>query len=87
MATYSRLVGRTGRHSQTQSSETVRTTPHHTTILPTYRLKLRLNSITIPVVNDLVAAYDLFDRDDRIRVVVLTADHTAHAFCSGVRDH
>jgi len=41
------------------------------------------NSITIPVVNDLVAAYDLFDRDDRVRVVVLTADHTAYAFCSG----
>ena len=37
--------------------------------------------------DDLVAAYDLFDRDDRVRVVVLTADHTAFAFCSGVRDH
>ncbi|KAF8485967.1 peroxisomal enoyl-CoA-hydratase [Russula ochroleuca] len=41
------------------------------------------NSITIPVVRDLVAAYDILDRDDRVRVVVLTADHTAHAFCSG----
>jgi hypothetical protein len=49
--------------------------------------KIRRNSITIPVVDDLVAAYDLFDRDDRVRVVVLTADHTAYAFCSGVRDH
>jgi len=41
------------------------------------------NSITVPVMDDLVAAYDLFDRDDRVRVVVLTADHTAFAFCSG----
>jgi hypothetical protein len=66
--------------------------PHHTVPLfcPTYRLKFRIsrrNSITLPVVHELVAAYELFDRDDRVRVVVLTADHTAYAFCSGVRDH
>ena len=64
--------------------------PHHTVSLfyPLTGLnhKLRRNSLTISVMDDLVAAYDLFDRDDRVRVVVLTADHTAFAFCSGVRD-
>jgi hypothetical protein len=35
--------------------------------------------------HDLIAAYELFDRDDRVRAVVLTADPTAAAFCSGVR--
>ena len=83
MATDCRLLGRPGRHRQTQPSEAV-----HTTLLTVdCRLTLpnfRRNSITIPVVRDLVAAYDLLDRDDRVRVVVLTADHTAHAFCSGV---
>jgi enoyl-CoA hydratase/carnithine racemase len=72
------------------SNSTERNSTDHTTILPTYRLnfpKRRRNSITVPVMNDLVAAYDLFDRDDRVRVVILTADHTAFAFCSGVRDH
>jgi enoyl-CoA hydratase/carnithine racemase len=34
---------------------------------------------------EFVAAYTLLDLDDRVRVVVLTADHTAPAFCSGVR--
>ena len=29
-------------------------------------------------------AFTLFDRDDRIRVIVLTADPTAPAYCSGV---
>ena len=86
MATDCRLLGRPGRHRQTQPSEAVRTTV--TTLLTVdCRLtlpKFRRNSITIPVVRDLVAAYDLLDRDDRVRVVVLTADHTAHAFCSGV---
>ncbi|KAI9509827.1 peroxisomal enoyl-CoA-hydratase [Russula earlei] len=32
---------------------------------------------------DLIAAYELLDRDDRVRVVLLTADHTAPAFCAG----
>ena len=63
--------------------------PHHTVPIfyPLTGLnpKLRRNSLTISVMDDLVAAYDLFDRDDRVRVVVLTADHTAFAFCSGVR--
>lgn len=35
--------------------------------------------------DDLVAAYGLFDLDDRVRAVVLTADPTADAFCAGVR--
>ena len=87
MATHSCLIGRTGRHRQTQPSETVRTVP---LLCPTYRLKFpkpRRNSITLPIVYELVAAYELFDRDDRVRVVVLTADHTAYAFCSGVKFH
>ena len=33
---------------------------------------------------DLIKAYDLFDRDDRVRVVVLTAEPTSPAFCAGV---
>ncbi|KAH9998838.1 peroxisomal enoyl-CoA-hydratase [Russula compacta] len=41
------------------------------------------NPFTIQLERELVAAYDLFDRDDRVRVVVLTADHAAPAFCSG----
>jgi hypothetical protein len=47
--------------------------------------KYRRNTFTLPAVNDLVAAYELFDLDDRVRVVVLTADPTADAFCAGVR--
>ncbi|KAI9463296.1 peroxisomal enoyl-CoA-hydratase [Lactarius psammicola] len=41
------------------------------------------NTFTIQLEQDLVAAYNLFDLDDRVRAVVLTADHTAPAFCSG----
>jgi hypothetical protein len=74
------------------SNSTERNSTDHSTplFLPAYRLKFpkpRRNSITIPVLHELVAAYDLFDQDDRVRVVVLTADHTAYAFCSGVRGH
>jgi hypothetical protein len=43
------------------------------------------NTFVPSVGHDLVAAYELFDRDDRVRVVVCTADPTAAAFCSGVR--
>ncbi len=89
MAAHSRLFGRPGCHRPTQPSEGVRTAPHRTTAHYRNRLKfhkLRRNSVTIPVVHELVTAYDLFDQDDRIRVVVLTADPTAYAFCSGVRD-
>jgi enoyl-CoA hydratase/carnithine racemase len=41
------------------------------------------NTFTSELEQDLVAAYTLFDLDDRVRAVVLTADHTAPAFCSG----
>lgn len=41
------------------------------------------NTYTVQLKQDLVAAYSLFDLDDRVRAVVLTADHTAPAFCSG----
>lgn len=84
MAKHCRLLGRPSRHRQTQPSEAVRTT------LPATNCKLKLlnfrrNSVTMPLVHELVAAYELLDRDDRVRVIVLTADHTADAFCSGVR--
>ncbi|ETW83462.1 hypothetical protein HETIRDRAFT_433932 [Heterobasidion irregulare TC 32-1] len=36
---------------------------------------------TLP--DELVKVFDLFDRDDRVRVVILTADPTAPAYCSG----
>jgi len=51
-------------------------------ILKINRTKHR-NTFVPSVGYDLVAAYELFDRDDRVRVVVLTADPTAAAFCSG----
>jgi len=41
------------------------------------------NTFTIQLEQDLVEAYTFFDLDDRVRAVVLTADHTASAFCSG----
>ena len=44
----------------------------------------RLNTFTAALVHDLIKAYDLFDRDDQVRVVVLTAEPTAPAFCAGV---
>ncbi|KAE9405221.1 peroxisomal enoyl-CoA-hydratase [Gymnopus androsaceus JB14] len=36
---------------------------------------------TLPA--ELIQVFDIADRDDRVRVVVLTAEHTAPAFCSG----
>lgn len=33
---------------------------------------------------DIVRAFELFDRDDRVRVVIMTAETTAPAYCSGV---
>ncbi|KAI0367952.1 peroxisomal enoyl-CoA-hydratase [Pilatotrama ljubarskyi] len=41
------------------------------------------NTFIQAVANDIIKAFDLLDRDDRVRVVVLTAKHTAPAFCSG----
>ncbi|KAH9847657.1 peroxisomal enoyl-CoA-hydratase [Lenzites betulinus] len=43
----------------------------------------QLNTFSKELVNDLLKAFDLFDRDDRVRVVVLTADPKAPAFCAG----
>lgn len=45
---------------------------------------VRRNTFTAALAHDIIKAYDLFDRDDRVRVVVLTAEHTAPAFCAGV---
>lgn len=45
----------------------------------------RRNTFSAELVDDLIKAYDLFDRDDHIRVVILTAEPNALAFCSGVR--
>ncbi|KAI0359779.1 peroxisomal enoyl-CoA-hydratase [Trametes cingulata] len=41
------------------------------------------NTFVQAVADDLIKVFDLLDRDDRVRVVVQTADHTAPAFCSG----
>ncbi|KAI0636021.1 peroxisomal enoyl-CoA-hydratase [Trametes polyzona] len=41
------------------------------------------NTFSGDLVVDLIKAFDLFDRDDRVRVVVLTAEPTAPAFCAG----
>ncbi|KAI0671821.1 peroxisomal enoyl-CoA-hydratase [Trametes maxima] len=41
------------------------------------------NTFTDALAADLVKAFDLLDKDDRVRAVVLTAEHTAPAFCSG----
>ena len=84
MAKHCPLLGRPDRYRQTQPTKAVRTT------FPATSRKLKIlnsrrNSVTNPLVHELVAAYELLDRDDRVRVVVLTADHTAEAFCSGVR--
>ncbi len=44
----------------------------------------RRNTFSAELVDDLIKSFDLFDRDDRVRVVVLTAEPTAPAFCAGV---
>ncbi|KAI9000426.1 peroxisomal enoyl-CoA-hydratase [Trametes punicea] len=41
------------------------------------------NTFVQALAEDLIKAYDLLDRDDRVRAVVLTAEHNAPAFCSG----
>ncbi|RPD60166.1 peroxisomal enoyl-CoA-hydratase [Lentinus tigrinus ALCF2SS1-7] len=41
------------------------------------------NIFSAELVKDLLKAFDLFDRDDRVRVVILTAEPDAPAFCSG----
>ncbi|KAF9004019.1 peroxisomal enoyl-CoA-hydratase [Cyathus striatus] len=46
------------------------------------RAKYR-NTFSNAIVTELVQAFGLFDRDDRVRVVILTAEPTAAAYCSG----
>ncbi|KAJ7773452.1 peroxisomal enoyl-CoA-hydratase [Mycena metata] len=41
------------------------------------------NTWNIEVSKQLQQVFELADRDDRVRVVVLTAEHTAPAFCAG----
>ncbi|EIW57639.1 peroxisomal enoyl-CoA-hydratase [Trametes versicolor FP-101664 SS1] len=41
------------------------------------------NTFSAELVDDLIKSFDLFDRDDRVRVVVLTAEPTSPAFCAG----
>ncbi|KAI0052275.1 peroxisomal enoyl-CoA-hydratase [Auriscalpium vulgare] len=41
------------------------------------------NTYVHSLVVEIVDVFDLLDRDDRVRVVVFTAEHTAPAYCSG----
>ena len=34
--------------------------------------------------NDIIRVFEVADKDDRVRAVVLSADPTAPAYCSGV---
>ncbi|KAL5526364.1 hypothetical protein ACEPAF_8087 [Sanghuangporus sanghuang] len=43
----------------------------------------RRNVFTKKLAAELISVFETFDKDDRIRVVVLTADHRAPAFCAG----
>ncbi|PFH46230.1 hypothetical protein AMATHDRAFT_183700 [Amanita thiersii Skay4041] len=46
------------------------------------RAKYR-NTFTKLLLKELTIAFELFDKDDRVRVVILTAGHDAPAYCSG----
>jgi enoyl-CoA hydratase/carnithine racemase len=46
--------------------------------------RFRRNSLVRSLVADLVHAFELLDKDDRVRAVVVTAEVTAPAYCSGV---
>ncbi|KAF9446826.1 peroxisomal enoyl-CoA-hydratase [Macrolepiota fuliginosa MF-IS2] len=41
------------------------------------------NTINTNIIEELIQIFELVDRDDRVRVVILTAEPTAPAFCSG----
>ncbi|KAF9036261.1 peroxisomal enoyl-CoA-hydratase [Panaeolus papilionaceus] len=41
------------------------------------------NTFNVPIFLELVKVFELADLDDRVRVVILTAEHTAAAYCSG----
>ncbi|TFY80201.1 hypothetical protein EWM64_g3811 [Hericium alpestre] len=58
--------------------------------MPIYRpafmipdIPCRRNTFAGTLPQEIVAAFDLLDRDDRVRVVVLTADPKAPAYCAG----
>jgi hypothetical protein len=85
LETHPRHVGRPCRHRQAQPCEAVRSHAIFANSGLQAELLNRRNTFTTPAGQDLVDAYELFDRDDRVRAIVLTADHTAPAFCSGVR--
>lgn len=53
-------------------------------ILTNCRIELRRNTFGGTLPDEIITVFDLLDRDDRVRVVVLTADPKAPAFCSGV---
>jgi enoyl-CoA hydratase/carnithine racemase len=44
----------------------------------------RRNNYSAQFGKDLIRAFELFDRDDRVRAVVVTAKPTAFAYCAGV---
>ncbi|ESK92782.1 enoyl- hydratase isomerase family protein [Moniliophthora roreri MCA 2997] len=41
------------------------------------------NTFTEQLLEELLKVFEFGDRDDRVRVIILTADHSAPAFCSG----
>ncbi|KAF8627053.1 hypothetical protein AX17_006393 [Amanita inopinata Kibby_2008] len=43
----------------------------------------KFNTFSTLLVEELVQVFDLFDKDDRVRVVILTAEPTAPVFCAG----
>ncbi|KIL67681.1 hypothetical protein M378DRAFT_73608 [Amanita muscaria Koide BX008] len=43
----------------------------------------QFNTFSIVLSEEIVQAFELFDKDDRVRVVILTAEPTAPAFCAG----
>lgn len=43
------------------------------------------NTFNERIVDELIDVFDLCDKDDRVRVVILTSEPTAPAYCSGVR--
>ncbi|KDR76140.1 hypothetical protein GALMADRAFT_462550 [Galerina marginata CBS 339.88] len=41
------------------------------------------NTYTDAIVKEVIDVFELCDRDDRVRAVIVTAEHTAPAYCSG----
>ncbi|TFK74154.1 peroxisomal enoyl-CoA-hydratase [Pluteus cervinus] len=55
---------------------------NHIVVIVINRAKYR-NTYNQRTVHELNEVFDLCDRDDRVRAVILTAEHDAPAFCSG----